>query len=357
MKTAFLITIDVETKSHGDPRQDIFGFVPGHEQSYGIELMMDMLERHRMRGTFFLNAYEVAKHGEEFVARAARMIQSRGHDLELHTHPLPMYRYYGMSKAPLEQQVAILERGISLIEGWTGRKVRAHRAGAFAANADTLRAVEAVGLSADCSLSPGSRVPAPLISELGPSNLARHVDGVWEIPVTYYDQVRVGPWRSNRILDIEASSLPEIKRVTRWAIRHHLPTVCLLMHSFSFCRHGRPDYRAIKRFSALLAWLGEQEDIDIATVEQACGKLDATAAPRPEPGVPCTGIVLTWGRALASWNDGWKNLLVSVSSIVWLAMLVLALCILGMHLRRHSLPRHTPSDVTRPSRANRSVLK
>ena len=332
MKTAFLITVDVETKSHGDPTRDIFGFVPGHEQSYGIELMMDMLERHRMRGTFFLNAYEVAKHGEEFVARAARMIQSRGHDLELHTHPLPMYRYYGMSKAPLEQQVEILERGISLIEGWTGRKVRAHRAGAFAANADTLRAVEAVGLAADCSLSPGSRVPVPLVGDLGSSDLARRVGGLWEIPVTYYDQVRVGRWRSSRILDIEASSLPEIKRVTRWAIRQHLPTVCLLMHSFSFCRHGRPNRVAIRRFSALLTWLGEQEDIDVGTVEQACEKLDATAAPRPEPGVPYTGVGLTWGRAMGSWNDGWKNFLVSLVGVFCLAVLVAGLAYLGYAL-------------------------
>ncbi len=315
MKTTFLITIDVETRSSGDPARDIFGAVAGDGQACGIGLMMDALERHGVRGTFFLNVYEVAKYGEEAVARAARTIHSRGHDLELHTHPLPMYRYYGMSKAPLDQQIAILKKGMSLIEGWTGKNVKAHRAGAFSANADTLRAVDAVGLAADCSLSPGSRVPVPLVSDLGSSNLARRVGSVWEIPVTYYDQMRMGPWRSNRILDIEASSLPEIKRVTRWAIRQHLPTVCLLMHSFSFCRRGRPDHRVIKRFSALLAWLGEQEDIDVATVEQACGKLDAVAAPRLEPGVPYTGLGLTWGRAVGSWNDGCKNFLVSVNGV------------------------------------------
>lgn len=357
MKTTFLVTVDVETKSHGDPARDIFGVVPGHEQTYGIGLMMDELERHGVCGTFFLNVYEVAKHGDEVVARAARMIQSRGHDLELHTHPLPMYRYYGMSKAPLDQQIAILQKGMSLIAEWTGKNVKAHRAGAFAANADTLRAVEAVGLAADCSLSPGSRVPVPLVSDLGPSDLVCRAGGVWEIPVTYYDQLRVGHWRSSRILDIEASSLPEIKRVTRWAIRHGLPTVCLLMHSFSFCRHGQPDQRVIQRFSALLAWLREQDDVEICTVEQTCGKLDATTSLRADPGVPCTGIGLTWIRALRSWNDGWKNIVVSAASITWLAILILFLCIVGMHFRGHVPRHHTPSGVMRPLRVSGSTTK
>ncbi len=331
--TIFIFTVDVESRTHGGPDQDVLGVLPGHPDNYGIGLMMDMLEAQQVRGTFFLNVYEIAKHGEESIAGAARQIHARGHDLQLHSHPLPMFRYYGMSKAPYEQQVAILERGMDLIEGWTGKRVTAHRAGAFSANVDTLRAMDAVGLRADCSLSPGSRVSVPLVHELGATNLARRVGSLWEIPTTYYEQLRIGPWRSRRILDIEASSLAEIRHVTRVAVRQGLPTVSILMHSFSFTRHGRPDDRIIRRFSALLEWLRKQDDIQVKTVEQAYRCLDEGTVPESISGTaPCTGIWFTWSRALQSWRDGWKNFAVSIAGIAFIALIVLGVVYLGRAL-------------------------
>lgn len=335
MKTTFIVTVDVETRTHGDPRQDISGVIPGHEGNFGIERIMDLLERHQARGTFFLNAYEIATHGEDWICSAARLIHGRGHDLELHTHPRPMFGVYGMNHAPFGKQQAILEKGVSLLEAWTGRKVVAHRAGAFAANTDTLRAVAAAGLRADCSLSAGSRVAVPLVAEIGASNAAKHVDGVLEIPMTCFDQVRFGSWHSRRILDIEGCSLPEIKRVVRWTVQHRLPTVCILMHSFSLSRRGKPNRRVIRRLSALLAWLREQSDVEIGTIEQACRQLDAESLPPSTATIPATGIWLTWGRAVSSWNDGWKNLLVAISGVGVIATLTLALVLLGYLATKH----------------------
>lgn len=329
MKTTFIVTVDVETRTHGDSSQDISGVIPGYPGNFGIEKIMDVLEEHRTCGTFFLNVYEIAKRGEDVVRSAARLIHERGHDLELHTHPRPMFRFYGMSQASFDEQKAILEKGIALLEGWTGKKVVAHRAGAFSANADTLRAIEVVGLQADCSLSAGSRVSVPLITELDASNMVQRVNGVWEIPVTCFDQVRFGSWHSRRILDIEGCSLPEIKRVARWAVRHRLPTVCILMHSFSLSRHGKPNHRVVRRLSALLAWLHEQGDIEIGTIEEASRDLGAGVLQDPTNSIPATGFWLTWRRAVVSWNDGWKNLLVAVFGAGVLAALALALFLLG----------------------------
>ncbi len=337
MKTTFVVTVDVETRTGGESNEDISGVIPGYQGSYGVGKIMDLLERHQARGTFFLNVYEIAKHGPETVASAARLIHQRGHDLELHTHPRPMFEFYGMARASLDEQQAILKKGISLLEAWTGKKVVAHRAGAFSANTDTVRAVPAVGLQADCSLSGGSRVRVPLVDELGASNAVQRVEGAWEIPATCFDQVRFGPWHSRRILDIEGCSLSEIKRVTRWAIRRQLPTVCILMHSFSLSRHGRPNHRVIRRLSALLAWLREQDDVEIGTIEQVCGRLDAESLPQPAATatIPSTGVWLTWGRAVCSWDDGWSNFLVSLAGAGVLALLTLVLALLGYLATRH----------------------
>lgn len=334
-KTAFLFTVDVESRLPGGPDRDILGVLPGQSERFGIERMMDLLESQQMRGTFFLNVYEVARHRDDSIAQIAQLIHARGHDLQLHTHPRPMYRYYGMSQAPFEEQVAILERGISLIQSWTGKRVVAHRAGAFSANGNTLRAAEAAGLTADSSLSAGSLVDVPLVNELGPSNLTRWIGKILEIPVTYFEQVRLGPWCSRRILDIEGCSLTEIKRVIRWTIRNKLPTVCILSHSFSFSRHGRPDRRAIRRMSELLAWLREQDDIEICTVEQFCRRASVGTHLQARDGALCTGVWWTWCRALESWNDGWKNLVVAMAGLAGMAVLMLALVWLGyLFLRR-----------------------
>ncbi len=298
MTTRFIFSIDVETRSCGNPAVDIFGHIPGHPETLGIELIMDVLEGHQAKGTFFFNAYEVGKHDEAEIARAANIIHSRGHDLELHTHPRPMFPFYG---------------------------IVAHRAGAFSANMDTLQAVASVGLLADSSLSPGSRVDVPLVRQMGVSNGLSRMNGIWEIPLTSFEQIRVGQWYSRRALDIEGCSLPEIKHVTRWAASHGLPTLCILMHSFSLSRYGRPNRRVIRRFSALLAWLRTQDDIEIYTVEQLCRDAPGVPLSQPSDSLPVTGLWLTWGRAMRAWNEGWKNLLVAALGATFLVLVMIAL--------------------------------
>ena len=322
MKTSFLFTIDVETRAEGKLDSDIMGALPGYPERYGIGKIMETLESANARGTFFLNVYEIDKHGEEQLAAVARLIQSRGHDVELHTHPLPMYRFYGMSKASLQDQVVILKKGISLLENWIGRRVVAHRAGAFAANANTLQACEQVGLLADSSLSAGSRVAVPLVRDFGATNMVRRVGKIWEIPVTHYYPVRLGRWHSKRILDLEACSLAEIKYVTRWAVRQGLPTICLLLHSFSLCRNGRPNSSVIGRLAALLGWLRSQEDIEISTVDHVCQHLAQNQLREPVVCAPCTGLWLTWSRVICSWNDGWRNRLMAMAGIISIGMLI-----------------------------------
>lgn len=315
--------------TRGNVERDILGEIPGWRDRFGIERMMDLLERRHVHGTFFLNVYDVAKHGEDSIAAVAKLVQARGHDLELHTHPRPMFPFYGISRAPFEEQVEILEKGISLIEAWTGRRPMAHRAGAFLANLETLRALERVGLEADSSLAPGSHAVLPLVHELGPSELPQYVGNVWEVPVTYFDQLRFGPWHSTRTLDIEGCSLAEIESVTRWAVRRGCPTVCLLMHSFSFTRHGKPGWRVIRRFEALLEWLERQEGIQCATVEQACRWAHADTTVRPPVRAPRTGVWMTWARAVGSWNDGWKNFVVACAGLACLAVLAAVAVFVG----------------------------
>lgn len=324
-RSSFVFTIDVESRTDGGPESDIWGRIPGEADEFGVTRIMDILEAQGIYGTFFLNVYELAKHGEREIGAAASIIHARGHDLELHTHPRPMYGFYGMANAPLADQVKVMHRGVEILQQWTGKRVLAHRAGAFSANLDTVKAAELIGLEADCSLSAGSRVRVPLVRQLGASNLVRQVGKVWEIPVTYYTQLRFGPWRPRRILDIEGSSLSEIKYVVRWSLRRGLPTICILMHSFSLCRHGKPNRRAITRFTKLLAWLKSQSEVDICTIAQVCERLRHRTVVESAVGEPNTGIFRTWLRSVVAWNEGWRNFLTASVGVAAAAVLIFVL--------------------------------
>jgi peptidoglycan/xylan/chitin deacetylase (PgdA/CDA1 family) len=201
--TLVMITVDVESYTKGTPDQQIWGKQPDGE--HGIRRMMDMLDRHGFKGTFYLNVYEAAKHGEAIMAETARTIHGRGHDLQLHTHPQPMFGFETMQNADVEEQVGILNEGKDLIRRWTGKTVIAHRAGAFAANQDTLAACQRAGLVIDSSFSPVSTL-TDLSRQLPATNLPRVINGVVELPLTYFAQARVGNWQSLRYLDIEGTS-------------------------------------------------------------------------------------------------------------------------------------------------------
>lgn len=311
--TMVMITVDVESYTKGTPDQQIWGKQPDGE--HGIRRMMDMLDKHGLKGTFYLNVYEAAKSGESEVelAEVARTINNRGQDLQLHTHPGPMFGSEVMQRASLEQQIAILNRGKDLIRQWTGKTVIAHRAGAFAANLDTLKACQQVGLLIDSSFSPVS-TSTDLSKQLSASNLPQVIEGVVELPITQFAQARLGNWQSLRYLDIEASSLDELRYAIRQFRDAGFPVVNIMMHSFSFVRHGNTDAAIEQRFDQLLAFLKAEPGVQVVTVSQLYPQWTAQVATLQKGTnvTPNTGVWLMYRRA---WEDfkGWENIAVAVT--------------------------------------------
>jgi peptidoglycan/xylan/chitin deacetylase (PgdA/CDA1 family) len=310
-QTLVMITVDVESYAKGNPGLQIWGKQPDGE--HGIQRMMDMLDAHGLKGTFYLNVYEAAKHGETDIAKVARAIHLRGHDLQLHTHPGPMFGIEYMQQASLDKQVEILKWGKDLIRQWTGKTVVAHRAGGFAANLDTLKACKLAGLQIDSSFSPVSG-DTVLAQQLPATNLPHEIEGVVELPITYYAQARLGNWQSLRYLDIEGSSYDEMVDAIRQFRDAGFPVVNIMMHSFSFVRYGKADPGVEQRFDDLLKFLAAEPGVKVITVSQLYPEWTAHI-PTLQQGadlVPETGVWLMYRRA---WEDlkGWKNILVAVT--------------------------------------------
>ena len=312
-----LFTVDVESRvaTKNDAQQDIWGIIPGEPERHGIERMMDILDRHGAKGTFFVNVYETPNHAEGVMATVCRTIHTRGHDVELHTHPAPMFGVGYMQYADLPTQTEILRRGASLLKEWTGVEPVAHRAGGHMANLDTLEACRKVGIPLDFSYN--IAWPASSLSSADLTQNAPFVrEGVLCVPETAYEQV-VGPWHSLRILDIESSSPEEIRKVIADLRQHDVRAVTILMHSFSFSRFGKPNLRVERVFEDLAAGFAADPDVQVVTARQLHDLWRANpGALQGGDFVPTTGWWMTYCRAWQRLDEGWQNAAVALGPIV-----------------------------------------
>ena len=311
-----LFTIDVESFSDGNPERDIWGRMPSQAEAHGIGRMMDIFDAHGAKGTFFVNVYAAPIHGEEALAKVCRTIHARGHDLELHTHPKPMFGVGYMQYADLPRQTEILKRGAELIGKWTGTDVMAHRAGGYMANLDTLAACKRVGILLEFS----HNIAWPQ-SGLAHADLTRNApivrDGVLVVPVTAYVQASLSSWKSLRFLDIEASSPDEIRKVVADLQEHGVRTAVIMMHSFSFVRFGEPNLRAERALDELVAEFVADPDVKVVTARDLYDiwKRDP-AALAGQDFLPTTGWWLTYCRAWQRLDEGWKNVAVAFAPLV-----------------------------------------
>ena len=326
-----LVTIDVESRRQGGLEQNIWGELPGEAEKHGITRMMDILDRHGAKGTFFVNVYEAPWHREGAMEEVCREIHERGHDVELHTHPAPMFGVGYMQYADLPTQTEILRRGARLLKEWTGVEPVAHRAGGHMANLDTLEACREAGIPLDFSYN--IAWPASSLSSAGLTQNAPFVrEGVLCVPETAYEQVGVGPWQSLRILDIEASSPEEIRQVIADLRQYGVRAVTILMHSFSFVRFGKPNLRVERVLDELLAGFVADPNVRVVTARQLYDiwRADPQALAGSDF-VPTTGWWMTYCRAWQRLDEGWKNVAVAAAPPATLALVG---CIGGLVWRR-----------------------
>lgn len=248
---------------------------------YGVPLIMDILEQHGFAATFFVEVFCAYLLGFEEVAKIFQCIQDRGHDVQLHLHPV--YRFYRdflngqprrerdlMFQFPPQEQETLIREGVSLFRQFSGKSPRAFRAGCYAASEVTLGALRKNGISIDSSYN---------LSYLGRScgfkyrnlNAPRVLNGVHEFPVTNFHS---GARRSLKPLEISAVSVTEIIRTIRQLQKTQCRDVLLVFHSFSFLkRRGvrfekcRPDRIVINRFRKLCAELSRmRNEVEISVL-------------------------------------------------------------------------------------------
>ncbi|MCZ8109089.1 MAG: polysaccharide deacetylase family protein, partial [Burkholderiales bacterium] len=116
-----VVTVDVEDFFEPRPPFDTYCAQVGSE-AWGVPRIMDILEQHGGRGTFFVDVYNRRTVSEDLIAECVREIDARGHEVGLHTHPaFPVgKRGYGMAQTmkahSLAEQTAFVADGVAMIE-------------------------------------------------------------------------------------------------------------------------------------------------------------------------------------------------------------------------------------------------
>ena len=278
------ITIDTECSMGGawndagvrpvPPERAILGKVGN--SYYGTPLIMDILEENGLKGVFFIEVLATPVVDERQMADAYGQIVSRGHDAELHLHPV--YSFYSdflagkikrdqlppnmdlIGRLPLEKQIELLREGNCLFRKLVGKEPVAFRAGCFGASSSTLAALQQAGIPYDSSFN-RSYAGETCTIESPSTNVPWQQGGVWEVPITNFETGAFS-LRNLKPLDVGAVSLLEMQSVLKQAARAALSPVVILLHSFTLFKwrgvqfHDlRPDRLVIGRFRGLCRFL------------------------------------------------------------------------------------------------------
>ncbi len=284
-----LITVDTELISNF-PSQGLWGRV-GNEE-WGLVRMLDSFRELGIRATFFLAPY--AANDEDFaeLERAANLIASRGHDLQLHTHPAPAFDRARprLRDYDFRGQGEIIEFGCQRIKAWVGQRPVLHRAGDWGADHTSLRVLLQQGFRADFSASPWSRNCGLDLQTISGNGWTR-IDGLLCGVGTYF---RDGLTRRIRRLDLGSTSLTEIADI----LSLNLSPLILTLHSFSLLRFNRtltrfaPNPEYINRLRWFCRVARERWGYQTVTAQDAVAELPGNADARlPWTDLPTTGVI------------------------------------------------------------------
>jgi hypothetical protein len=303
-------TIDTETSMGGawsnpgyaplPPDLTVFGKCGAG--SYGIPLIMNILEEHGFRGTFFTEVFCAYNVGYEPVAAALKMIQARGHDAQLHLHPEQRFyrdfvqggkrREQGlMFQFPADEQRELIREGIALFRQLSGKTPRAYRAGCYGAAESTLKALRTNGIAIDSSYNL-AYLGNTCGFETRPLNAPLTLEEIREFPVTVF---RISGLSGYKPLEISAVSVGEILGTIQLLQTAGCRDVVLVLHSFSLLKnagtrsetHRRPDNLVIRRFEKLCRALSElRGEIEVGVLGEAPSSPESTTQPQVIPTLP-----------------------------------------------------------------------
>lgn len=266
---------------------------------YALPKTLEILARHGLHGVFFVEPLFAARFGVEHLATVVGLIQDAGQEVQLHLHPewtdeirpLPIpgatHKRQHLSYYTLDEQSTLISLGMTLLAQAGCAEVQAFRAGSFAANADTFRALARCGIAVDSSLNLCHPDSGTDLRNQADFEQPSEIDGVAELPMAIFTD---GLGRL-RPAQIGACSFAEMRQAMECSARSGAGHFVVLSHNFEMLRQGRstPDSIVVRRFESLCAYLGrEHRELPTASLRKR-PTIDAAPATRPRVSALATG--------------------------------------------------------------------
>ncbi|MBS0492963.1 MAG: polysaccharide deacetylase [Proteobacteria bacterium] len=272
-------TIDVEVSSNGwknlDERfvnifnQSIHGKTP--QGQFGLPYQLKVMNDHGLMSVCFIEPLFSARFGQQPLDEVVGIVCAAGHEPQLHMHtewvdeariPLldgmngkrPNLRDYSVA-----EQISLIGIGKRMLAQAGVPHVDAFRAGSFAFNHDTLKAVHANGIMYDSSYN---------TTMFGPASGVRPGETIWwpfkhagicEHPMTVFDD---GTGKLRHV-QLTACSFKEIEKLLWAALEAGYASFVILSHSFELLsgrERSRSDPVVIRRFRKLCKFLEKNSD-------------------------------------------------------------------------------------------------
>lgn len=309
MSTRVLLTVDTELvwRHHAAGHSWQENFRRSYEAAgVGVPYQLRVLGEHGLKACFFVDPMPAIVHGLEPIRRMVGPILEAGQEVQLHLHPFWAHldeaersgRTAELTAYDYGEQLRLIAQARDLLVEAGAPEPIAFRSGSYAANADTARALAALGFRYDSSHN-GSHHPEPSALPLSPSQVApvEIGAGLVELPVSQIDA------NGLRHLQLCAVSFAEMRAALLAALADGQPVATIVSHSFELAtRNGLAVNRVVKRrFEGLCRFLAEQRE-RLPTKWFA----DLHDLPLGHPGTPAaTGQARRVGRMAEQWWGNW----------------------------------------------------
>lgn len=286
---------------------DRYVFGRSRHGEWALPKTLEILNRNGLRGVFFVEPLFAERFGRSYLERVVRLIRDAGQEVQLHLHA----EWIDEIRPPLiddchekrqhlsyytpEEQAALIQHGRHLLEQAGSGPITAFRAGSFAVNRYTYRALRQSGILIDSSLNGFYPVSGPDLREVHTFDVPFVREGVSVYPVTLFQDGLNRP----RPAQISGSSFEELRDAMVAADSSGLLDFVIVSHNFEMLKPGRsePDPFVARRFERLCSFLGKNTDrlqtVNFTPIESdACAK-----SVRPSASLLSTGI--RYGEQLA----------------------------------------------------------
>jgi len=280
-----LLTIDVETYS-GDYEGDV------NAGGAGLPFILDQLDEHGLRATFFVEALGALRWGEHGIQNICAQINQRSHEIQLHLHPevavpegIGPARSHMHSFSRNDQEVLMIN-GLRILHECGVDSIVSFRAGDLAANADTIKAMANVGLciSSNRDMDTKSSISSH-INQLFPivNDISMYRD-VIDLPVSTMRSYL--PFDGKyRHLNLTAVSYKEMESSIVKMLNSGYRCCTILTHpqEFYYNVNGKifKNLKNCRRLQKLLTFIANKSELSVMTVSE-CNRKDVPLIMPPE---------------------------------------------------------------------------